>query len=85
MCNPSNTILFKSKGAFKGVVENLDRIQHMVARYILQLLKSSARVGGALDAGFMQMKDSVAIRTGMIVWNILNKKPDKSSKLCLTQ
>ena len=76
MYNPSNTILFKSKGAFKGVVENLDRIQHMVARYILQLPKSSARVAGALDAGFMKMKDRVAIRTVMFVWNILNKKPD---------
>ena len=48
----------------------------MVARYILQLPKSSARVAGALDAGFMKMKDRVAIPTVMFVWNILNKKPD---------
>ena len=41
----------------KGVLENLNRIQHMVARCILQLPKSSARIAGALDAGFMQMKD----------------------------
>ena len=58
----------------KVALDKLDRIQHMVARYILQLPKSSARVAGALDAGLMQMKDRVATRTGLFVWNIQNKK-----------
>jgi hypothetical protein len=35
----------------KVVLEKLDQILHIVARYILQLPKSLARVGGALDAG----------------------------------
>ena len=64
----------------KGALDKLDRIQHMVARYILQLPKSSARVAGALDAGLMQMKDRVATRTGLFVWNIQNKKTDKILK-----
>jgi len=62
----------------KGVLKNLDSIQHMVARYILQLPKSSARISGLLDAGFMQMKDRVMTRTGTFVWNIL--KQDKILK-----
>ena len=47
----------------------------------MQLHKSSARVAGALDAGFMQMKDRVAICTHRdVCLNILNKKPDKILK-----
>ena len=64
----------------KGVLENLDRIQHMISRFILQLPRSSARIAGALDAGLMQMKDRVMIRTGMFVWNIMNKKNDRILK-----
>ena len=67
----------------KGVLKNLDSIKHMVARYILQLPKSSARIAGSLDAGFMQMKDRVMTRRGIFVWNILNKKHDKILKAVL--
>ena len=64
----------------KGVLENQYRIQHKVARYILQLPKSSARVEGAGDARFMQMKDMVGIGTRMFVWNIQTKKHNKIFK-----
>ena len=52
----------------------------MVARYILQLPKSSERVAGALDAGLMQMKNKVAAQTGLFDWNIQNKKTDQILK-----
>ena len=64
----------------KGVLENLDRIQNMISRFILQLPKSSARIAGALDAGLMQMKDRVMIRPGLFVWNIMHQKNDKILK-----
>ena len=64
----------------KGALDKLDKIQHMVARYILQLPKPSARVAGSMDAGLMQMKDRVATRTGLFVWKIQNKKTDKILK-----
>ena len=64
----------------KGVLKNLDSIQHMVARYILQLPKSLVHIAGTLDAGFMQIKDRVMTRTGMFVMNILNKKHNKILK-----
>ena len=51
----------------KGVLEKLDRIQHIVSRYILKLQKSSARVAGALDAGLMPMKERVSIKLGNYV------------------
>ena len=60
----------------KGVLEKLDRIQPIVARYILQLPKSSARVAGALDAGLMTMNDRVSIKLGNYVWEKQNKKKD---------
>ena len=40
----------------KVVLEKLDQILHIVARYILQLPKSLARVGGALDAGLILIR-----------------------------
>ena len=46
----------------KVVLEKLDQILHIVARYILP--KSLARVGGALDAGLILMKDRVNIKLG---------------------
>ena len=58
----------------KGVLEKLDRIQPIVARYILQLPKPSARVAGALDAGLMTMNNRVSIKLGNYVWEIQNKK-----------
>ena len=46
----------------KVVLEKLDQILHIVARNILQLPKSLARVGGALDEGLILMKDRVNIK-----------------------
>ena len=42
-----------------GVVDKLDSIQHQVARFILQLPRSTSKVAGYMDAGFKPMKDRI--------------------------
>ena len=45
-----------------GVIESLDRIQHSIARFILQLPKSAARISSAMNAGLMPMQDRANTR-----------------------
>ena len=55
----------------------MDRIQHFVSSFILQLPKSAAGVSGALEAGLMSKEDMVNKRIGLFFWRIMNKKKDK--------
>ena len=59
-----------------GVVNKLDSIQHQVARFILQLPRSTSKVAGYMDAGFKPMKDRIRERVALYVWGILHKKCD---------
>ena len=59
-----------------GVVDKLDSIQHQVARFILQLPRSTAKVAGYMDAGFKPIKDRIRERVALYVWGILHKKCD---------
>ncbi len=60
------------------VLEKLDRIQHIVARYIL-IPKSSVKVARALDVGLMAMKHRVS-KLESYVWEIQNKEKDQILK-----
>ena len=59
-----------------GVIRKLDSIQHQVARFILQLPRSSSRVAGYMDAGFKPMRDRIKERVAVYVWEIMHKKRD---------
>ena len=59
------------------VIEKLDSIQHQVARFILQLPSSAAKVAGYMEAGFKPMKDRIKERVALYVWEITHKKRDR--------
>ena len=59
-----------------GVVDKLDSIQHQVARFILQLPRSTSKVAGYMDGGFKPMKERIRERVALYVWDILHKKCD---------
>ena len=59
------------------VIEKLDSIQHQVARFILQLPSSAAKVAGYMEAGFKPMKDRIKERVALYVWEIIHKKRDR--------
>ena len=59
-----------------GVIRKLDSIQHQVARFILQLPRSSSKVAGYMDAGFKPMRDRIKERVAVYVWEIMHKKRD---------
>ena len=48
-----------------GVITRLDSIQHKVARFILQLSSSTAKVAGYMKAGFKPVKDRVKKRIAL--------------------
>ena len=55
----------------KSTVLELDRIQNMVARFILQLPKSSAMVAAYVDGGMKPMNIRILERTCMFAWRSL--------------
>ena len=56
------------------VVNKLDSIQHQVARFILQLPRSTSKVEGYMDVGFKPMKDRIKELVAVYVWDILHKR-----------
>ena len=49
-------------------------IQHKVARFILQLSSSTAKVAGYMKAGFKPVKDRVKKRIALYLWEMMRKK-----------
>ena len=60
-----------------NVIVKLDSIQHQVARFILQLPSSAAKVAGYMEAGFKPMKDRIKEHVALYVWEIILKKRDR--------
>ena len=52
----------------------LESIEHQVARFILQLPKSAARVCGYVDAGLKPIQARIDAKCVMFAWKVLNGK-----------
>ncbi len=64
----------------KKVLNKLDSIKHQVARFVLQLPKSSSKCAGYMHAGLKPMKERVEIKLGPYVWDLMHRKQDKVLK-----
>ena len=58
----------------KSCIMKLERIQHQIARFILQLPKSAAKVCGYVDAGLKPIQARIDTRCVMFAWKVLNGK-----------
>ena len=52
----------------KKTVEELERVQNMVGRFILQVPSSSSRVLAWMDAGLVPMQDRIQARQANYIW-----------------
>ena len=55
-------------------MDELDRIQNMIGRFILQVPAATSRALGWMDAGLMPMKFRIQIKQAGFIWNIVNTK-----------
>ena len=58
----------------KATIVELDRLQCMVGRFILQIPHSSSKVLTWMDAGLMPMAHQIQARQAIFIWSILNSK-----------
>ena len=58
----------------KSTMDELDRIQNMIVRFILQVPAATSRALGWMDAGLMPMKFRIQIKQAGFIWNIVNTK-----------
>ena len=54
-----------------GTIQELDRIQNMVGRFILQVPASTSRVLAWMDAGLMPMAFRIQTRQAMYIWSVI--------------
>ena len=66
-----NTGHFIRCGGYDYFME-LNRIQSMVARFVLQFPKSVALAAGYIDAGMKPMQARIMQRTCLFVWKMMN-------------
>ena len=58
----------------KATIVELERLQCMVGRFILQIPPSSSKVLTWMDAGLMPMAHRIQTRQALFIWNILKSK-----------
>ena len=58
----------------KGTLAELERIQCMVGRFILQVPQSTSRVLVWCDAGLMPIEHRIQCRQAVLIWNISRAK-----------
>ena len=58
----------------KATIVELDRLQCMVGRFILQIPHSSSKVLTWMDAGLMPMAHRIQTRQALFIWSILKSK-----------
>ena len=58
----------------KTTIVELERLQGMVGRFILQIPASSSKVLTWMDAGLMPMAHRIQTRQALFIWNILKTK-----------
>ena len=58
----------------KATVVELERLQGMVGRFILQIPSSSSKVLTWMDAGLMPMAHRIQTRQALFIWSILKSK-----------
>ena len=58
----------------QSTIRELERVQNMVGRFILQLLRSSSNIMGWLDAGLMPMENRIQNRQAVYIWTVMKKK-----------
>ena len=66
-------------------IRELERIQNMVGRFILQLPRSSSNTMGWIDAGLMPMENRIQNRQAIYIWNIMNTKGNNTLQLFLRE
>ena len=83
--NPSILYASESMVISRKTINELDKIQHSVAMFILQLTASSARLVGYIDAGFMPMNLRLMIKSGLSYMTFITKRKIPSSRIFFSQ
>ena len=63
-------------GISATTIRELERTQNMVARFVLQVPRSSSAALGWMDAGFRQMGSRIESRRAAYLWTICHKRQD---------
>ena len=58
----------------KKTVEELERVQNMVGRFILQVPSSSSRALAWIDAGLVLMQDRIQARQANYIWTAVKNR-----------
>ena len=65
----SEAMVFK-----QSTIHELERVQNMVGRFILQLPRSSSNIVGWLDAGLMPMENRIQNHQAVCIWTVMKTK-----------
>ena len=68
-----------------GTIQELERIQNMVSRFILQVPASTSRVLAWMDAGLMPMAFRIQTRQAMYIWSVSKSKGNTVLMLVLRE
>ena len=68
-----------------GTIQELERIQNMVGRFILQVPASTSRVLAWMDAGLMPMAFRIQTRQAMYIWSVSKSKGNTVLMLVLRE